>query len=82
MLEGVEVIVPDQVEAIHEAYMRTVAGSTEGRSILSRIARDLPVDAVILAGTDLALIFDEPNTGFPHVDATRAHLAAILRELR
>ena len=82
MLEGVEVVVPDQVEAIHQAYMQTVAGGTEGRAVLSRIARELPVDAIVLAGTDLALIFDETNTDFPHVDCAMAHIQAILRSLR
>ena len=82
MLEGVEVVVPDQVEAIHEAYMRAVEGGTEGRPVLSRIARELPVDAIVLAGTDLSLIFDETNTGFAHVDCTKTHVQAILRRLR
>jgi aspartate racemase len=82
MLEGVEVIVPEQVDAIHEAYMQTVAGSTEGRAILSEIADQLTVDAVVLAGTDLALIFDETNTGFPNIDGAKVHIQAILRELR
>lgn len=84
MLEGVDVIVPepDQVQAIHDAYMRTVAGGTEGRAILSRIAHELPVDAVVLAGTDLAMIFDESNTDFPHVDCAKIHIAAILRQLQ
>ncbi len=82
MLEGVDVIVPEQVDAIHDAYMQTVAGKSTSRDTLIRIARELPVDAVVLAGTDLALIFDETNTGFPAVDAGQAHIEAILRELR
>jgi aspartate racemase len=82
MLEGVEVVVPDQVETIHEAYMRTVDGGTEGRAVLSGIARELPVDAIVLAGTDLSLIFDETNTDFAHVDCVKAHIQAIVRELR
>jgi aspartate racemase len=82
MLEGVEVIVPDQVQAIHDAYMQTVAGGTEGRAVLSKIAHELPVDAIVLAGTDLALIFDETNTDFPHIDGAKVHIQAILRELR
>lgn len=82
MLEGIEVVVPEQVDAIHDAYMRAVAGGLEGRPILSRIAKELPVDAVVLAGTDLALIFDETNTDFPHVDSAKVHIQAILRELR
>jgi len=81
MLEGVEVVVPDQVDAIHDAYMQTVAGGTEGREILSRIARELPVDAVVLAGTDLSLIFDESNTDFPNVDCSKVHIEAIVRAL-
>ncbi len=81
MLEGVEVVVPDQVDAIHEAYLHTVAGGMEGRAILSRIAQDLPVDAIVLAGTDLSLIFDETNTDFAHVDCARAHIQAIVRTL-
>jgi aspartate racemase len=69
------------VEAIHEAYMQTVRGGTEGRAVLSKIAQELPVDAVLLAGTDLALIFNETNTGFPHIDCAKVHIDAILREL-
>jgi aspartate racemase len=82
MLEGVEVVVPDQLEEIHQAYMGTVAGGTEGRAILTRIARELPVDAIVLAGTDLALIFNETNTDFAHVDCARTHIQAIVRKLR
>jgi aspartate racemase len=81
MLDGVEVVVPDQVEAIHQAYMQAVAGETEGRAVLSRIAHELPVDAIVLAGTDLSMIFDETNTDFPHVDCAKTHIQAILRNL-
>jgi aspartate racemase len=81
MLEGIDVIVPNQVAAIHEAYMQTVQGGTEGRHTLSEIAHQLPVDAIVLAGTDLSLVFDETNTDFPHVDCAKVHIEAILREL-
>jgi len=82
MLDGVEVVVPEQVETIHSAYMNIVNGGTEDRITLTRIARELPVDAVLLAGTDLAQVFDETNTEFPHVDCAKVHIDAILRELR
>jgi len=82
MLEGVDVLVPEQVQEIHTAYFQTVEGSTEGRAVLSEIARKLPVDAVVLAGTDLALIFDQANTDFPHIDATSVHISAIMEKLR
>jgi len=81
MLEGIDVVVPDQLDAIHDAYMQTVAGETGGRAILSQIARELPVDAIVLAGTDLSLIFDETNTDFPHVDCAKTHIQAIIRDL-
>jgi aspartate racemase len=61
--------------------MQTVEGKTEGRSVLSRIAKELPVDAIVLAGTDLSLIFDETNTDFSHIDCTKIHIQAILRKL-
>jgi len=82
MLEGVEVVVPEQVQAIHDAYMHTVEGGTEGRAILSRIAKELPVDAIVLAGTDLSLIFDETNTDFVHLDCSKIHIEAIVRALQ
>jgi len=82
MLEGIDVIVPEQLDAIHDAYMRTVEGGTEGRAVLTKIAQELPVDAVVLAGTDLSLIFNETNTDFPHVDSAKVHIEAILRRLR
>ncbi len=37
------------------------------------------VEAVILAGTDLALLFNEQNTDFPHIDCARLQLDAIVR---
>ena len=41
----------------------------------------LPVDAIVLAGTDLSLIFDETNTDFSHVDCAKIHIQAIIRNL-
>jgi len=81
MLDGIEVIVPEQVDAIHAAYMQTVHGGTEGRLRLSEIAHQLPVDAIVLAGTDLSLVFNEGNIDFPYVDCTAVHIRAIQRAL-
>jgi aspartate racemase len=61
--------------------MQTVEGGTEGRDILTRIAKDLAVDAIVLAGTDLSLIFYEANTDFPHIDGAKVHIQAIVRSL-
>jgi aspartate racemase len=81
LLDGIEVVVPEQIATIHDCYMRIVNGETEPRATLSRIAHELPVDAIVLAGTDLALVYDESNTDFPHVDCVRAHIHAILDAL-
>jgi len=80
-LDGIEVVVPQQVATIHDCYMRIVNGETEPRATLTRIAHELPVDAIVLAGTDLALVYNEANTDFPHVDCVRAHVRAILDAL-
>jgi aspartate racemase len=82
MLEGIDVIVPEQTGAIHDAYVRIVGGDTTARDVLSRMAHELPVDAIVFAGTDLALVFDETNTDFPHVDGAKVHIEAILRHLK
>jgi aspartate racemase len=82
MLDDVEVIVPEEVETIHQTYMQIVGGDTAATSVLSRIAQKLSVDAVVLAGTDLSVVFDESNTDFPSVDCAKLHIQAILRELR
>jgi aspartate racemase len=82
MLQGVDVIVPEQVDAIHHAYMQIVEGGTDGRDVLTQIARELTVDAVLLAGTDLSVIFNETNTSFAHLDCAKTHIEAILRELQ
>jgi aspartate racemase len=81
MLDGIDVLVPDQVDEIHAAYMQTVEGGTDARGVLTRIAKTLPVDAIVLAGTDLSLIFNETNTDFPHVDCAGVHIRAIMRSL-
>lgn len=81
LLEDVEVMVPPQVDAIHEAYMQIVNEGAAGTETLTQIAKELPVDAVVLAGTDLSLVFHPGNTDFPHIDATVVHLDAMMREI-
>lgn len=77
---------PDETAAIHDIYFRlasTGAGAVSDRDALAQLADTLirrdSLDAILLAGTDLALIFDESNTPFPHLDCARVHLDAILR---
>ena len=80
---GAEIVLPSpgQIAEIHTAYMHTVEGGTEGRATLSRIARELPVDGIVLAGTDLALLYNPDTTDFPCIAGAQVHIQAILREL-
>src|SRR6185503_16793971 len=89
-LHGVDVVMPrpEELEAIHHNYFELVntgRGSDAVRDRLIGIADALRkrdgVEAIVLAGTDLALVFDEGNTPFPVVDCTRIHLHAILANL-
>jgi aspartate/glutamate racemase len=38
-------------------------------------------EAIILAGTDLSVVFNEETAHFPHIDCARAHIDAILPAL-
>ena len=87
-LGGIEVITPqpDEVDYIHSTYLKLVgagAGLAPERAGLSRLAHKLMerdrVQAVVLAGTELALVFDENNTDFPNINGARLHLSAIMR---
>jgi aspartate racemase len=90
-LRGVEVVRPrpDELEYIHKTYFQLASTGTGGdaeREGLTRLAETLMrregLDAIILAGTDLALIFDESNISFPHLDCARVHVGEILRAMR
>jgi aspartate racemase len=90
LLDGVDVICPrpDEVDLIHDVYtelLRERKGSEEQRRKLSTLAHTLMdrdrVNAILIAGTDLSLIFNESNTDFPHVDCAAVHLAAIVKRL-
>jgi aspartate racemase len=89
-LEGIDVVMPspEEIEAIHENYFHLVEtgkGGDEVRNRFIRLADTLRerdgAEAIVLAGTDLALVFDETNAPFPAVDCTRIHLNAILANL-
>jgi aspartate racemase len=90
-LEEVEVALPkpEEIDYIHSTYLQLVgagAGLANQRDGLTQLAHTLmerdSVEAVILAGTELALIFDEGNTDFPNINCARLHLdASILRAL-
>jgi aspartate racemase len=79
---------PEEVDLIHDTYVELAAtgkSSQEKHEKLTALAKTLvrrdSVDAILLAGTDLTLLFDESNTDFPHVDCAALHIEAILKSL-
>jgi len=89
-LQDVDVIrpKPNEIDLIHETYLKIVSagsGAEDMRQGLGHIAHELcardGVEAVILAGTELSLIFNPSNIDFPYIDATRLHLDAIMQRV-
>jgi aspartate racemase len=90
VLEGTEVVLPaaDEIDDITAIYGRVVESgraSDEEFSRLRNLAHTLiereRLDGIVLAGTDLAFVFNPENTDFPHIDGARVHIDAILREI-
>jgi len=89
-LEGAEIVKlqPREMEFIGKAYQRildTQKADPDDAAELRRIAAELQrrdgVQAILLAGTDLALMFDEATAGFPAIDVARLHIEAIVERL-
>lgn len=89
-LAGVDIVKPrpDEIDFIGKAYQRildTQDGNEADTAGLRRIAAELQrrdgVEAILLAGTDLAVIFDEETAGFPTIDVARLHIDAIVERL-
>jgi len=89
-VKGVEFLrpKPEEVDLIHATYVGLAAtgkSSQEKHEQLTALAKTLvrrdSLDAILLAGTDLTLLFDESNTDFPHVDCAALHIEAILKSL-
>lgn len=86
-LRGVDVARPQAAEigVIHEIYSQLAstgtASATERQELVAladTLQRRDGVEAIVLAGTDLSVLFDASNTPFPHVDCAGAHLDAIM----
>jgi aspartate racemase len=89
-LPEAEIVRPTQqeIDLIHTTYVELAAagkGSPEKREKLTGVAKTLVqrerVDAILLAGTDLTLLFDESTADFPCVDCAAAHVREILKRL-
>ncbi len=89
-IPGVEFVRPqsDEVERIHDIYTKLALSgeaSPEQHAELTVLAHKLlerdKAEAILFAGTDLALLFNESNTDFPQVDCAALHIRAIVREM-
>ena len=89
-LESVDIVSPreTEVEEIHRIYLDlaqngrcTAQDEARLRDIATTLCQRDRVEAIVLAGTDLNLIFNEANAGFPAVDCAAAHIAAIVEEM-
>lgn len=88
-LDGVQVVAPlgADLDAVHEDYV-TVASTAmctdQQRNFFFDAGRSLVVEkgaeAILMAGTDLALAFNGFDPGYPVVDCADAHVHAILSE--
>jgi aspartate/glutamate racemase len=65
----------------YQALLDTGTGTAEQHAGLTALAHTIierdRVDAIVFAGTDLALVFNESNTDFPYLDCAALHLTAI-----
>ena len=88
MAGDVEIIRPtaEDVETIHHTYLELLekgVGTEEQHRNLTAIAHTLQkrdgAEAILLAGTDLAVLFHEGNIEFPYIDCATLHLRRILK---
>jgi aspartate racemase len=89
-LPGVDIVQPrpQDIETVHQSYISLVAagkGSVAAEAALREVAQALirneKVEAILLAGTELALVFSEETASFPVLDCGRAHRDAIIARL-
>jgi len=84
-----EVVMPaaNEIDRIHAIYMDIVAGrgtaaqTDELRELAQTFVNRDGAEAVLLAGTDLTMVMNESDAGFPALDCARIHIDAIVRRL-
>jgi aspartate racemase len=79
---------PDETTLIHTTYLNlvnTASATPQQHAALTSLAQTLiareRLDAILLAGTELSLLFTPASTPFPHLDAARLHIDAILNAM-
>ena len=78
---------PDEIEAINNAYLdvvydRSTAATLDRlRELAHTLMRRDGAEAVLLAGTDLSMVMNEQNAGFPTLDCAGVHVQEITKRL-
>jgi aspartate racemase len=79
---------PDEMTFVGEAYQRLLDTQTPApgdierlREIAATLQKRDDIETILLAGTDLTVIFDEATAGFPCIDVARPHIDAIIERL-
>jgi aspartate racemase len=89
-LQGCDVVglSSEETDLVSNIYVRVIeegkASSVEReqlRALAHKLIERENLDAIVLAGTDLAFVFNEENTDFPYLDGARVHIQAIMDEL-
>jgi aspartate racemase len=89
-LPNVSVVMPaaDELDSIADLYVKIVdaayaseADYQQLRTLAHTLIERDNLDAIVLAGTDLAFVFNPSNTDFAHVDCARVHIEAIMEEI-
>ena len=86
LLQGPQTFVPDQdLAALGEMYLEMAAMGAASTSVAAafdaaaaRLVQVQGADAVLLAGTDLGLVFDDRDVPYPVVDALDLHVKGLL----
>jgi aspartate racemase len=86
---GVDVVMPkpNEIDFIHNTYLDVVYDRSTPdkidrlRELATALIRRDGAESVLLAGTDLSMVLNESNTGFPTIDCAGVHIAAITKRL-
>lgn len=88
-LGDVDVVMPaaDEIDRIHNIYRGFVAerGTAAQADELRKLAQTFVTrdgaQAVLIAGTDLSMVFNDDNAGFAMLDCARVHIDGIVRRM-
>jgi len=87
-ITSAEIVPPsgNDLDSVHDAYVTMAASgvvTAAQRAVFAaaceRLLKDRGVEAIMLGGTDLALVFNEQTADFPLVDCAAIHVEAIVR---